>query len=125
MRLTKKEKNTLASHGYNECDYLLNGTPRVVALNKLGQLEDIEDELGIDLITLFKALKNGIYVKLLDYTKPIFKKVIIQSYNIDIKKKYIDIRRDKLYNGVGITGGHLYPFKDYGKTWALTKEELL
>ena len=31
------------------------------AINKLGQLEDIEEELGIDLITLYKALKNGIY----------------------------------------------------------------
>ena len=30
---------------------------------KLADLEDIEDELGIDLLTLFKALKNGIYVK--------------------------------------------------------------
>ena len=29
-------------------------------VDKLGQLEDIEEELGIDLITLFKALKNGI-----------------------------------------------------------------
>ena len=27
--------------------------------NKLGQLEDIEEELGIDLAILFKALKNG------------------------------------------------------------------
>ena len=30
---------------------------------KLGQLEDIEEELGIDLFVLFRALKNGIYVK--------------------------------------------------------------
>ena len=27
--------------------------------DKLGQLEDIEEELGIDLIALFKALKSG------------------------------------------------------------------
>ena len=27
---------------------------------KLADLEDIEEELGIDLITLFKALKNGV-----------------------------------------------------------------
>ena len=33
---------------------------------KLADLEDIEDELGIDLITLFKALKNGIYEILQD-----------------------------------------------------------
>lgn len=29
---------------------------------KLGKLEDIEEELGIDLATLFKALKNGVYM---------------------------------------------------------------
>ena len=33
------------------------------SIHKLGMLEDIEEELGIDLVTLFKALKNGkIYV---------------------------------------------------------------
>ena len=31
------------------------------ALEKLSKIEDIEEELGIDLTTLFKALKNGIY----------------------------------------------------------------
>ena len=92
--------------------------------DKLGQLEDIEDELGIDLIILFKALKNGVYVRLLDYTKPTFKKTFIDSYNMNIKSENIDIRRDILYNGFDLTGGHLYYFKDYGKTWALTKEEL-
>lgn len=32
------------------------------ALEKLSKIEDIEEELGIDLITLFKALKDGINV---------------------------------------------------------------
>ena len=30
-------------------------------VDKLGKLEDIEEELGVDLITLFKALRNGIW----------------------------------------------------------------
>ena len=30
---------------------------------KLKSLEDIEEELGIELITLFKALKDGFYIK--------------------------------------------------------------
>lgn len=34
-----------------------NKTDYSMAVIKLGQLEDIEEELGIDLITLFKALK--------------------------------------------------------------------
>lgn len=33
------------------------------AIDKLGRLEDIEDELGIDIITLSKALKNGVYIR--------------------------------------------------------------
>lgn len=33
-------------------------------VNKLGQLENLEQELGIELITLFKAVKQGyIYIK--------------------------------------------------------------
>lgn len=46
MRLTDKNKT-----------YMTN------QLTKLRLLEDIEEELGIDLVPLFKALKNGIYVK--------------------------------------------------------------
>lgn len=81
-------------------------------LKKLGQLEDIEDELGIDLITLFKAL-NGCWF-----------------LQISTKKIFGDIRPTLIYQG----GWHLkpnltelpmlYALKDYGKTWALTKEEL-
>lgn len=86
--------------------------------DKLGQLEDYEDELGIGLITLFKALDNGIY-----YRKE------NDIYKIDIN--YI------CKNKLGYIGYSLgaydddYPdidiwflFKDYGKTWALTKDEL-
>lgn len=74
--------------------------------DKLHDLEDIEDELGIDLIILFKALNDGIYY-------------CDKTYTVD----------EKLY----ITNGEIYNYardkwvylKDYGKTWALTKEELL
>lgn len=77
--------------------------------NKLGPLEDIENELGIDLITLFKALKNGIYhitsnKNMIGYLDVKWSWCIGRCY---FKTKY----------------GSYY-FKDYGKTWALTKEEL-
>ena len=44
------------------------GNPRnlnkmFVAKQKLGQLEDLEEALGIDLLTLFKALKEGVWLK--------------------------------------------------------------
>ena len=79
---------------------------------KLGQLEDIEDELGIDLITLFKALKNGIYVKT--------KNGISKHYTIHLMKW----QQTNIYCLYYRPYSHIW-FKDYGKTWALEKEELL
>lgn len=73
---------------------------------KLGQLEDIEEELGIDLITLFKALKNGFYAE---------HRYIQQCYIcfIDGEWAIVNLKNDEWWL-----------LKDYGKTWALTKEEL-
>lgn len=74
---------------------------------KLSQYEDIEEELGIELATLFKALKQGFYHKD-DFGYIEF----ISGYMIKMlnKDKYEELRKT---------------LKDYGKTWALTKEELL
>ena len=85
---------------------------------KLSQLEDIEEELGIDLITLFKALRNGCCAKeTFDYmgkqqTQIILTKFTYFYYADDIGAYFIHIRDKNYY------------LKDYGKTWALTKEEL-
>ena len=49
---------------------------------KLGQLEDIEEELGIDLITLFKILRDGIVVE--DNKTTCFREVAL-SYSEDRK----------------------------------------
>lgn len=80
---------------------------------KLGQLEDIEEELGIDLLTLIKAFRSGIYVKIdgeIDY---------IQYVSIFKKRKW------HLYSSSTFWGKYdICLVKDYGKTWALTKEEL-
>ena len=78
---------------------------------KLADLEDIEDELGIDLLTLFKALKNGIYVKT--------KNGISKHYTIHLMKW----QQTNTYCLFYRPYSHIW-FKDYGKTWALTKEEL-
>ena len=86
-------------------------------MQKLGQLEDVEEELGIDLITLFKALKNGIWVKFDDDFGFTGKPHIVIH-----KDKATDLCfRDKKW---WIQENDFY-LKDYGKTWALTKEELL
>lgn len=125
-RLTKKETNILSSNGYHKCNYLLNGTPKYKAINKLGQLEDIEEELEIKIIVLNKARKNGIWVRLLDYTKPTFIKINFNVCDVSFDKHLLDVRRIFLYPNSphALIGGHTYYFKDYGITWALTKEEL-
>lgn len=93
------------------------------ALRKLEELENIEEELGVDLVTLFKALKDGIVYK--------------TGYGWetgDYHWNYVDAK----YISLGMS--YYEPFllikleqepqcdtlrpEDYGKTWALTKEEL-
>ena len=92
---------------------------------KLSKLEDIEEELGIDLITLFKALNNGIWVyrgKRKEYTSW----CIAVNGNGDGGNRKTTFWLSYKVNGFDFPDyyEHLY-FKDYGKTWALTKEELL
>ena len=82
--------------------------------NKLGQLEDIEEELGIDLITLFEALKKGIFVS------------YDSSFGMANKPK-IKITKDKA-TGICYRNKKWYIqedetlIKDYGKTWSLDKK---
>lgn len=85
--------------------------------NHIGELLKLEDELGIDLVTLFKALKNGIWVKFypLDYYEKETIKFAGKFYfgaTFDFDKPIFRFYQRE------------YKLKDYGKTWALTKEEL-
>ena len=78
--------------------------------NKCREIEDIEEELGIDLITLFKALK-GIYIKPnnIYVGSPYLCFAENENRELEFQFKVVDT---------------WYKVKDYGKTWALTKEEL-
>ena len=77
---------------------------------KLWELENIEEELGIDLIILFKALKNGVYFKgdneLKDVKLRMYHEEPMLVHTID----------NSCEEEVYVCG--------YGKIWALTKEEL-
>lgn len=75
--------------------------------------EGIEKELGIDLSILFKALKQKfVYYK---------GKVKIELLGLHIKSNKL-----YLYGFVKDTTHAVYlSLEDYGKTWALTREELL
>lgn len=122
MRLTTNENGI-----YVDYDCIIPQTNDII--DKLGQLEDIEDELGIDLITLCKAIKNGIHVKPQKY-KTIFGAFITPDH---FRNSVLTIT--ELIGGWAFvhTDRYKFPdenivgewfFKDYGKTWALTKEEL-
>ena len=85
-------------------------------LKKHRMLKKLEEELEIDLITLFKALKKGVYVKYdSDFGmtgKPNIKIVKDNATGVCYRdKKWYIQEVDTL-------------IKDYGKDWALTKEEL-
>lgn len=107
---------------------------------KLGQLENIEDELGIDLITLFKALKNGCWIR-----KGFYGTCYLEGKAIFIPSEYLHLNLydyyterknedsyeesesqealclfDMYYEDIN----NIARVRDYGKTWALTKEEL-
>lgn len=82
------------------------------AANKLGKLEDIEEELGISLNVLFEALKNGVFI-------------FDQESNDIIKFKNVILN----YNGFSwilyiVDHFSFVKVKNYKKTWGLTKEEL-
>lgn len=84
-------------------------------IKKLGQLEDIEDELEIDLITLFKALtKDFVYIYHNEELTKCEQAPCLLCFDGDYCLEYhFDNDIEQVY------------LKDYGKTWALTKEELL
>lgn len=85
-----------------------------IVLTKLKHFEDIEDEIDVDLEVLFKALKNGFFVK---------KDTINEGLISLVKAK--DIRSiDLVTHNIFFNDKNLVFFENYGKTWALTKEEL-
>ena len=110
MRLTKKKKHYDSTD--IDTEYKLEEDVNVgEAVDKLGQLEDIEEKLGVDLLTLFKAKKQGIYC----LEQPGNKIVYLQPF-------YVGMDNFGSWHYTKWTSEKL--FKDYGKTWALTKEEL-
>ena len=110
-RLTKDLKTPHDDTAY--ADIVKDAVDReYIVLTKLKHYEDLEENIGIDLITLFKAL-NGAWF-------------IINKKAIYVGCPYLgyaenENRQLELQFRVGDIW---YYVKDYGKTLALTKEEL-
>lgn len=103
MRFTNKNQILEGFNGYD-------------IIKKLSDLEDIEEELGIGLLTLFNASQQG-YI----FVKNVFGEINSREiYDIDIYTKiivyYLEYQPERQFMHQS-----LYM---YGKTWALTKEEL-
>lgn len=124
-RLTKKSNSVLEAIEYQLIDEKENldaneGIKKipVLATNKLGKLEDIEEELGIDLIKAVELCKQ-VNSKKVVYTK--------ERWGIDTIKILdeldIELFSHRLYKNFGGVYVSLDLY-EYGKTWALTKEEL-
>lgn len=85
------------------------------AVDKLGELEDIEEKIGISLEILFKAMENGFYY--VDNSSS--KKEILFS-----KSVRFSLLKHKDNYTIWAEGNKMAYLEDYGKTWALEKEEL-
>ena len=122
-RLTNKD----ALQAVNELSQKVTITSEQLLIYcKLGQYEDNEEKIGIDLNTIVnldtfyaKGDDGNIYEVHMGTTK---------YDNGEIVEKYIDfknlcIHAAYFWGGTYMADKNLY-FKDYGITWALTREEL-
>lgn len=87
-------------------------------LDRLEEYRKIEEEIGIDLITLFKALKYGVYY----YTS---QNQLTHDY-VWLYDNYVSASvRDKLsYSLLTCFQKQILSFEDYGKTWSIYRENL-
>ena len=117
-RLTKKAQFVRNLITGKEIKYISNESDQM-CVDKLGALEDIEEELGIDLIKAVELCKQ------VNSKKVVYIKDEWGTYPIKILGDLdVELFNHKLYsNSRGIYVS--LDLFEYGKTWALTKEELL
>lgn len=108
-RLTKKYEDNSGYYPIENNSIRLNDY--YCCVEKLGKLEDLEEELGCPLEVIFKALKDGIFC--VDYDNQIIRKFKVPlCFNSTSKQFYWS------GNNIG------YPdLKDYQKTWWLKGEK--
>ena len=119
-RLTKKEGviTQIDKDGNITKNNLIEVKDKDETYKKLCQLEDIEEEIGIELTTLFKALKYGVYY----YTS---QNQLTHDY-VWLYDNYVSASvRDKLsYSLLTCFQKQILSFEDYGKTWSIYRENL-
>lgn len=117
-RLTDKDCWTYEDFvfSYRNRETMRSGTDFAMYV-KLKSLEDLEEEIRVDFITLVKILKDGVYIN---------DGGIVGEIGNIYKEQVKSIEHWPVW---GFTAGDddemktLCAFKDRGKTWALSKEE--
>ena len=117
-RLTNKDcwKYEDFVFNYRNRETMQSGTDFAMYV-KLKSLEDLEEEIGVDFITLVKMLKDDVYIN---------DGGIVNEIGHIYKEQVKSIEHWPVW---GFTAGDddemktLCAFKDRGKTWALDKEE--
>lgn len=90
---------------------------------KIGLLEDIEEKLGIDLITLFKALKDGINVYYEDIVRYKFRNNLRLEYHKTLGWGLVYIYGCSCRNDMPMKlDKEFYELKEYQKTWFLKED---
>lgn len=105
-RLTNKLENNSYDFACSYNTFMYNGGQEEI-INKLGKLEDIEEQLGCPLEVLFKALENGIYT--IDKTWYSLVNLYFSDRNLYCQAKF--------KNSIVV---HI---KDYKKTWWLKEDK--
>ena len=117
-RLTKKDIENIANSWI--CVERLGGkTMSAKILQEMYEYKSIEEGLGIDLITYIKLVQNGFFGICEDdeHDKPYVFEFLPRdfvAYSDEIVVYWENSEEEYT----------TYQYKDYGKTWALTKEEL-
>ena len=93
--------------------------------NRLKLLEDLEEDIGMSLLTLFRILKLG---QVIYKTRSLYhhNKIILESRKIDglyYDGSYYILKLHNILEDDNDNYDVVY-VKDYGITWALTREEL-
>ena len=116
-RLTKKAQFIRNLITGKEIKYISNESDQM-CVDKLGTLEDIQEELDIDLIKAIELCKQ------VNSKKVVYIKDEFGTYPIKILDDLdVELFNHRLYsNSRGIYVS--LDLFEYGKTWALTKEEL-
>lgn len=119
-RLTKKDLMNTINHTFCSGIRLVGKKMFAQIIDELCEYKTIEEELGIELRVYHKLMSmlycsepNILYIKDKD------KIVRVSVLEINYCKKKIIFYKDSSYND-----DYVYGFIQYGKTWALTREEL-